>query len=104
MKSHLGKLFLSVEIPSPIVSAVICPRGRKADCKVFKKSFRLMIYYLLWWVENGNGRKCMSMCRNNAQVLDGWSVPSCVAWTRSSWAASVLSTKPHSQGRVKEEL
>lgn len=29
-------------------------------------------------VENGNWRKCISVCRNNAQVLDGWRVPSCV--------------------------
>lgn len=49
-----------------------------------------MTYYVLWWVENGNGKKCMLMCRNNAQVLDGWNVLSRAAWTGSSRAVVVL--------------
>lgn len=50
-----------------------------------------MTYCLLWWVENGNEKKKNSMlrCRNNAQVLDGWNVFSCAAWTKSSQAAAV---------------
>lgn len=33
-----------------------------------------------------------------------WLEYSILSWTRSSWAAPVLSTEPQGQGRIKEEL